>query len=61
MNFKKSSSRVEGERPSSGVTRKDREKGFGMVAFQSVVRVQKMIQNPPQQQHQNVIAQVVGL
>jgi hypothetical protein len=34
-------------------------KGLG-IAFQSVVRVWKRIQNPPQKQHQNVIAQVVG-
>jgi hypothetical protein len=38
MSFKKSSSRVEGEHPSSGVTRKSRGKGFG-IACQSVVRV----------------------
>jgi hypothetical protein len=38
MSFKKSSSRVEGEFPSSGVTRKARGKGFGMEACQSVVR-----------------------
>jgi hypothetical protein len=34
-------------------------KGFG-IAFQSVIRVQKRIQNPPQQQRQNVITQTVG-
>jgi hypothetical protein len=49
MSFKKSSSRVEGEHPSSGVTRKARGKGFGMVACQSVVRARKRIQNPPRQ------------
>jgi hypothetical protein len=48
-------SRVEGEHPSSG----GKGKGFG-IAFQSVIRVQKRIQNPPRQWHQNVIAQVVG-
>jgi hypothetical protein len=47
MSFKKSSSRVEGERPSSGVSRKARGKGFGMVACQSVIRARKRIQNPP--------------
>jgi hypothetical protein len=60
MNFKRNSSRVEGECPSSGVARQVRGKGFGMVACQSVVRVQKRIQNPPWKQCQNVIAQVVG-
>jgi hypothetical protein len=34
-------------------------KGFG-IACQSFVRVWKRIQNPSPQQHQNVIAQVVG-
>jgi hypothetical protein len=38
ISFKKSSSRVEGERPSSGVARQARGKGFGMVACQSVIR-----------------------
>jgi hypothetical protein len=38
MGFKKSSSREEGERPSSGVARQDMGKGFRMVSFQSVVR-----------------------
>jgi hypothetical protein len=38
MSFKKISSRVEGEHPSSGVSKKARGKGFGMVACQSVVR-----------------------
>jgi len=33
MSFKKSSSRVEGELPSSGVTRKARDKGFGIESF----------------------------
>jgi hypothetical protein len=60
MSFKKSSSKVEGERPSSGVARKARGKGFGMVACQSVVRARKRIQNPPRQRRQNVIAQTVG-
>jgi hypothetical protein len=46
MSFKKSSSRVERERPLGGVARKAREKGFG-IACQSVIRVRKRIQNPP--------------
>jgi hypothetical protein len=36
------------------------EKGFGIKAFQSVIRAQKRIQNPPRQRCQNVIAQTVG-
>jgi hypothetical protein len=35
------------------------DKGFE-IDFESVVRVWKRIQNPPRQQHQNFIAQVVG-
>jgi hypothetical protein len=38
MSFKKRSSKVEGEFPSSEFARKARGKGFGMVSFQSVVR-----------------------
>jgi hypothetical protein len=38
MSLKTSLSRVEGEIPSSGVTRQARGKGFGMEACQSVVR-----------------------
>jgi hypothetical protein len=41
MSFKKSSSRMEGECPSSGVARKARGKGFGMEACQSVVRAER--------------------
>jgi hypothetical protein len=47
ISFKKSSLGVEGEFPSSGVTKKDMGKGFGMEAFQSVLRAQKRIQNSP--------------
>jgi hypothetical protein len=50
---------VERESPLGGVARQARGKGFGK-DFQSVVRVPKRIQNPPRQQRQNVIAQVVG-
>jgi hypothetical protein len=46
MNFEKISSKVEGEHPSSGVTRQANGKGFRMVSCQSVIRVRKMIQNP---------------
>jgi hypothetical protein len=60
MSFKNSSSRVEGEHPSSGFTRKSRGKGFGKETFQSVVRARKRIQNHPRQYCQNVIAQIVG-
>ena len=60
MSLKRSSSRVEGECPSSGVARQARGKGFGMEACQSVVRARKRIQNPPEQLRQNVITQTVG-
>jgi hypothetical protein len=59
MSFKKSSPRVERERPLGGFARQARETSFG-IARQSVVRVWKRIQNPPRQQRQNVIAQVVS-
>jgi hypothetical protein len=39
MRFKRISSRVEGERSSSGVFRQARGKGFGMEACKNVVRV----------------------
>jgi hypothetical protein len=35
------------ELPSSGVTKKDVGKGFGIKPFQSVVRDRKRIENPP--------------
>jgi hypothetical protein len=38
MRFKKSSSKLGGEHPSSGVAMKARGKGFGMVTCQNVVR-----------------------
>jgi hypothetical protein len=60
MGFKKSSSRVEGELLSIGIIRKTRGKGFPMVSFQSVVRAQKRIQNPPRKRCQNVIMQSTG-
>jgi hypothetical protein len=47
MSFNKRSSNMEGELPSSGVARKARGKGFGMVACQRAVRAQKRVQNPP--------------
>jgi hypothetical protein len=60
MGFKKSSSRVKGEHLSSGVIRKSRGKGFGMVACESFVRARKRIQNHAQQQRLNVIIPIVG-
>jgi len=45
MSFKKSSSKVQREIPLGGVTRQDK-KVFG-IAFHSIVRVRKRIQNPP--------------
>jgi hypothetical protein len=35
-------------------------KGFGIKAFQSVIRARKRIQNPPWKWHQNVIAKNIG-
>ena len=59
MNFMKVSSRVEGELPSSGVTKKSRGKVFGNESCQNVVREWKRIQNPPRKWQNCVIAQVV--
>ena len=60
MSFKNISSRMWiGNIPWVEFLGKLGDKVFG-IAFQSVVRVRKRIQNPPQQRHQNVIAQVVG-
>jgi uncharacterized protein (UPF0335 family) len=49
MSFIKGSSRMERELPPIEVAKKAMDKGFGIKAFQSVVRARKRIQNPPRQ------------
>jgi hypothetical protein len=51
MILKKSSSRVEKETFFNEVARKAKRKGFEREAFQSVLRVRKIIQNPPRKWH----------